>query len=262
MPTEPKVAAIIPARWASTRFPGKPLARICGKPMVQWVVERARGASLVSEVVVATDDRRIFDAVSAFGGKAVMTSRDCPSGTDRVAEVAAGMECDFAVNVQGDEPLIPSENIDLAVQPLLKDPALKVSTLMMRIENAEEAFDPNVVKVVVDNRGFALYFSRAPIPYNRDEWGNVYLRRKEDLAATGFRNAYKHVGLYAYSKSFLAEFSRLRESSLEIIEKLEQLRMLSNGIPIKVTETRKSSVSVDCPEDLIKAERLLGEPVS
>ncbi|MBI4383186.1 MAG: 3-deoxy-manno-octulosonate cytidylyltransferase [Nitrospinae bacterium] len=262
MPTERKAAAIVPARWASTRFPGKPLALIRGKPMVQWVVEKAKAASLISSVIVATDDRRIYDAVRAFGGEAAMTSGGHPTGTDRVAEVAASLDCDIVVNVQGDEPLIPPENIDLAVQPLLKDPALKVSTLMMRIEDPEEIFNPNVVKVVVDDRGFALYFSRAPIPFNRDGWSGVYPGKLDRLSKTGFHNAYKHIGLYAYAKSFLMEFSRLRPSSLETIERLEQLRILSNGIPIKATETRKSSVGVDCPEDLVKVERLLGELVS
>lgn len=245
---------IIPARWASSRFPGKPLALICGKPMIQWVVEKARKASLVSEVIVATDDKRIADVVASFGGRAVMTSADHPSGTDRIAEVAKGLEYDIVVNVQGDEPLIPPENIDLAVRPLMNDRAIKVSTLMMRITGLEDIFDPNIVKVVVDREGLALYFSRAPIPYDRDDWRDM--RSRENKNPVTFP-VYKHIGLYAYSKDFLMQFPRLPASMLESVEKLEQLRILENGISIKVMETDKISLGVDCPEDLVKVERLL-----
>ena len=251
----PTSVAIIPARWASSRFPGKPLASIQGKPMIQWVVEKARSAKLVSEVIVATDDQRILDAVSSFGAKGVLTSCDHPSGTDRIAEVAASIDCDFIVNVQGDEPLIPPENIDLVLQPLLTDRSVKVSTLMTRIRKVENIFDPNIVKVVVDHQGYDLYFSRAPIPFNRDEWDNIYLREKK--GSLDFP-AYRHVGLYAYSKDFLMGFSRLSSSSLESVEKLEQLRILENGFCIKVMETDRSSIGVDCPEDLLIVERLLG----
>jgi 3-deoxy-manno-octulosonate cytidylyltransferase (CMP-KDO synthetase) len=223
--------------------------------MIQRVFEKARGAALVSGVIVATDDQRIMDAVASFGGKAVLTSRDHPSGTDRIAEAAAGIDCDFVVNVQGDEPLIPPENIDLALQPLLRDRSLKVSTLMARIRTAEDIFDPNVVKVVADHRGYALYFSRAPIPYNRDEWSQIL----EKKGALDFP-AYKHIGLYAYTKDFLMEFSRLPASALESIEKLEQLRILENGVRIKVAETDRLSIGVDCPEDISKVERLMGDP--
>jgi 3-deoxy-manno-octulosonate cytidylyltransferase (CMP-KDO synthetase) len=148
--------------------------------MIQWVVEKARKARLVSDVIVATDDKRIATAVAAFGGKAVMTSESHPSGTDRIAEVAGNIECDIVVNVQGDEPLIPPENIDLVLQPLLADPAIKVSTLMMRITDIEDIFDPNIVKVVVDRHGLALYFSRAPIPYDRDDWRDMHSRKNDN----------------------------------------------------------------------------------
>ncbi len=245
---------IIPARWASSRFPGKPLAPICGKPMIQWVVEKARKASLVSEVIVATDDKRIADVVAAFGGRAVMTSAGHPSGTDRIAEVAEGLEYDIVVNVQGDEPLIPPENIDLAVRPLMNDRSITVSTLMMRITGIEDIFDPNIVKVVVDREGLALYFSRAPIPYDRDDWRDM--RSRENKNPVTFP-VYKHIGLYAYAKDFLMQFPRLPSSMLESVEKLEQLRILENGISIKVMETDKISLGVDCPEDLVKVERLL-----
>ena len=249
-----KAVVIIPARWASSRFPGKPLAPICGKPMIQWVVEKARKASLVSEVIVATDDKRIADVVAAFGGRAVMTSAGHPSGTDRIAEVAEGLEYDIVVNVQGDEPLIPPENIDLAVRPLMNDRSITVSTLMMRITGIEDIFDPNIVKVVVDREGLALYFSRAPIPYDRDDWRDM--RSRENKNPVTFP-VYKHIGLYAYAKDFLMQFPRLPSSMLESVEKLEQLRILENGISIKVMETDKISLGVDCPEDLVKVERLL-----
>ena len=240
MPTN-KAVVIIPARWASSRFPGKPLVGIRGKPMIQWVVENARRASLVSDVIVATDDQRILDVISSFGGKGVLTSSGHLSGTDRIAEVAATIDCDFVVNVQGDEPLIPPENIDRVIQLLLNDRLVKV------------------VKVVVDYQGFALYFSRAPIPFNRDEWNNVYSREKS--GALDFP-VYKHVGIYAYSKDFLMEFSRMPVSPLESIEKLEQLRILENGVHIKVIETNKFSIGVDCPEDLVKVEEILAETES
>lgn len=254
-----KAVVIIPARWASTRFPGKPLVPIHGKPMIQWVVEKARRATLVSDVIVATDDQRIVDVVSAFGGKVVMTSDSHPSGTDRIAEVARGIDCDIVVNVQGDEPLIPPENIDLAVLPLRRDSALKAATLMTRITEVADIFDPNIVKVVVDREGLALYFSRAPIPYNRDDWRDTHSRENKNPANTP---VYKHIGLYAYTKEFLMRFSHLPSSRLEAIEKLEQLRILENGIAIKVMETDKISLGVDCPEDLVKVERLLGGTVS
>ena len=215
---------------------------------------------LAQRVVVATDSEEVAAAARVGGAEVAMTGAGHLSGTDRVAEVAAQPEYsgfDVIVNVQGDEPLIPPENIDLALQPLLRDRSLKVSTLMARIRTAEDIFDPNVVKVVADHRGYALYFSRAPIPYNRDEWSQIL----EKKGALDFP-AYKHIGLYAYTKDFLMEFSRLPASALESIEKLEQLRILENGIGIKVTETDRFSIGVDCPEDLAKVERLLGEPVS
>jgi len=259
MPAEPKVIAVIPARWASSRFPGKPLAIIRGKPMIQWVVEQAGKARSVSEVIVATDDDRIARAVQDFGGSAVMTSSDHLSGTDRVAEMAESRDCEIVVNVQGDEPLMPPENIDLIVAPLLGDETLKVSTLMMRIDSVEDLANPDICKVVVDHRGNALYFSRAPVPFDRDGWtkdlkeGESVWPRDMDV------KAYKHIGLYAYRKSFLMEFPRLRVSQLETIEKLEQLRILENGISIRVVETGKDSVGVDREEDLAAVEKVLDQ---
>ncbi len=249
MPTEPKVIAVIPARWASSRFPGKPLAIIRGKPMIQWVVEQADKARTVSAVIVATDDDRIARAVQDFGGSAVLTSRDHLSGTDRVAEVAESRDCEIVVNVQGDEPLIPPENIDLIVAPLLGDEAIKVSTLMMRINSVEDLANPDICKVVVDHRGNALYFSRAPVPFDRDGWtkdlkeGESVWPRDMDV------KAYKHIGLYAYRKSFLMEFPRLRVSQLESIEKLEQLRILEMGEVIVAGVVDKAAPGIDTPQD-------------
>ncbi|MFQ5673868.1 MAG: 3-deoxy-manno-octulosonate cytidylyltransferase [Nitrospinales bacterium] len=260
MPTKPRVAAIIPARWASSRFPGKPLADIRGKPMIQWVVEKAQKAEWVSEVLVATDDSKIFDAVSRFGGRVVMTSRSHISGTDRVAEAAAEISCDIVVNVQGDEPLIPPGNIDLAVEPMTRDDSISVSTLMTPIRSMEEVLNPNVTKTVADRNGFALYFSRSPIPFHRDRQMNGGAQGATDRQDGVL--AFKHIGLYAYTRSFLMQFPNLPRSRLEEAEKLEQLRILENGIPIKITETPKDSVGVDCPADLEKIQQLMNEPVS
>ena len=191
--------AVIPARWASTRFPGKPLADILGKPMIQWVSEQAQKANLINEVVIATDDERIYDAVLDFGGQAVMTSPNHQSGTDRVAEVVSNIECDIVVNVQGDEPLIPSENIDLVIKPLLDSGDLSVSTLMIAIHSWSEMLDPNICKVVVDNVGRALYFTRAPLPYNRDHGCVDKSKVDNEVGANQIIFGYKHIGVYALS---------------------------------------------------------------
>jgi 3-deoxy-manno-octulosonate cytidylyltransferase (CMP-KDO synthetase) len=257
MPTELRVVAIIPARWASTRFPGKPLALIKKKPMIQWVVEQAQKASRVSEVIVATDDDRVFEAVAGFGGKAVMTSQDHATGSDRIAEVASGLKCDIVVNVQGDEPLIPPENIDRVIDCLDKNPAVNVATLMMPIRESDEISDPNVVKVVTDQKGRALYFSRSAIPFHRDEWKNGLPKNISIGKEEGMIRVFKHVGLYAYTRQFLLEFTRMNPTPIEQLEKLEQLRILEHGYPIQVEITEKISMGVDRPEDLEKIERFL-----
>ena len=255
MPTDSRAVAIIPARWASTRFPGKPLAQIQNKPMIQWVVEQARKASRISDVIVATDDDRILKAVTGFGGKAVMTSQDHISGSDRIAEVASGINCDIVVNIQGDEPLIPPENIDQVIGCLDKNPALNIATLMMPVHTSDEITDPNVVKVVTDQKGRALYFSRSAIPFHRDEWKSGLpeniSKAKEEV------KIFKHIGLYAYTRSFLLEFTRMSPTPNEQIEKLEQLRALEHGVPIHVEATEKISMGVDRVEDLKKIERFL-----
>ncbi len=236
-----KIVGVIPARYASSRFEGKALADILGKPMVQHVYERASCAKTLNEVVIATDDRRIYDAVIRFGGKVVMTP-ECPTGTDRVAYVAETLDCDVVANIQGDEPLLEPALIDQLLQPFLDFPDVQVSTLKQRINSARDYRDVNVVKVVTDRRGRALYFSRAPIPGNlSDGWIPTH-------------PIYRHVGLYAYRRERLIEFTRWERTPHEISEGLEQLRFLEHGIPIHVVETEYSLIGVDVPADL---ERVL-----
>ena len=229
--------AIIPARYASTRLPGKPLVDICGKPMIQRVYEQAAKARLVSSVAVATDDERIYEAVLGFGGRVVMTSVAHQSGTDRVCEAASilGKKADIIVNMQGDEPLIEPAAIDAAIAPMLEDARLQVCTLKTRISSQEDYNNPNVVKVVTDLDGWALYFSRSMVPYAKNPC-----------------ILYKHIGLYVYRREFLERFHSMKPSPLEEAEGLEQLRALEAGVRIKVVETEYNSVSVDTPEDLEK----------
>jgi 3-deoxy-manno-octulosonate cytidylyltransferase (CMP-KDO synthetase) len=245
-----RVTAVIPARYASTRFPGKPLVDILGKPMIQWVYERTALSTSVDRVIVATDDERIAAVVRSFGGEVCMTRADHPTGTDRLAEVAAGIETDLVVNVQGDEPLIAPAMIDAAVAPLLADAAIVMGTLKTAITSVEEFLNPNVVKVVTDRAGFALYFSRAPIPYSRDFADSL----EERFAEVG---AFKHIGLYVYRREFLLGYPRLPATPLENLEKLEQLRALEQGYRIMVAETAATSQGVDTPEDLEKVRSLL-----
>lgn len=248
------IVAIIPARYGSTRFPGKALADLGGKPMIQHVYERTLQASLVSRAIVATDDQRIFDAIRQAGGEAIMTAATHETGTDRLAEVAHSLEADLIVNVQGDEPLIVPAMIDQAIEPFLQDPALKMGTLKSRVRCLHDFLSPNVVKVVTDNNGYALYFSRSPLPFFRDRWQDL----KDDAFASGKLLCYKHVGLYVYQRDFLLAFAAMPQTFLELAEKLEQLRALEQGIRIRVVETNFESLGVDTPEDLVKArERML-----
>jgi len=228
---------------ASTRFPGKPLVDLAGKPIVQWVYERASQAASVSRVIVATCDEEIADAVAAFGGEVVMTSDKHRSGTDRIAEAARDVKADVIVNVQGDEPLIDPKSIDKAVEPFVHDEDLVMSSLMVPI-GREAAQDPNLVKVVVDVEGFALYFSRSPIPYERDP----------TPSGTG---VYGHVGLYAYRKDFLLKFASLDATPLEKSESLEQLRALEHGFRIRMVEVEDRPLGVDTPEDLERVRDVL-----
>lgn len=243
------ITAVIPARYASTRFPGKALAEIGGKPMIQHVFERTARASLVNGVIVATDDERICQVVNAFGGVCRMTSPDHETGTDRLAEVAAGLDADIVVNVQGDEPLIEPAMIDQAIRPFLDDPSLKMGTLKTRIRCLHDFLSPNAVKVVTGSDGNALYFSRSPLPFFRDKWKDL----KDESFASGKLLCYKHVGLYVFRRDFLLEFAAMSPTFLETSEKLEQLRALENGVKIRVVETEFESIGVDTPEDLAKA---------
>lgn len=240
-----KAIGIIPARYKSSRFEGKPLADILGKPMIQRVYERAIKATTLNRVIVATDDERIFEAVKRFGGEVVMTSADCATGTDRVAEVVKNLDCEIVANVQGDEPILCPEMIDEMITPMINEPCIDVGTLMELIESEADYLNRNVVKVVVDKDGFALYFSRSPIPGGRTgKW-------HEKLAS------YRHVGLYAYRKEALLSFVSLPPAMYEQAEGLEQLRFLENGYKIKVTQTKYSSIGVDTPKDLEKVVEVL-----
>ena len=230
--------AVIPARYGSTRFPGKPLADICGKPMIRRVVEGVRASRRLARVIVATDDRRIYDAVRGFGADAAMTSPDHVSGTDRVAEVAAAYDYPIVINVQGDEPLIDGETIDGLVDAL-QDPGLPMASLMARIEDMSAFDSPDRVKVVVDGSGNALYFSRSAIPHGGTDF------------------YFLHIGIYGYQRDFLLNLKSLKPSRLEETERLEQLRALENGHRIRMIEIPRPTVSIDVPEDAAEVERVL-----
>jgi len=231
---------VIPARFASSRFPGKSLSLLAGKPMLQHVYERASQAQYLKKLIVATDDDRIADAARAFGAPVRMTRADHASGTDRVAEAASAETAEIIVNIQGDEPLIDPAAIDAAALALIEDPHIPMGTLKRRIEDPSEIENPNVVKVVTDLAGDAIYFSRCAIPFARDS------------AAT----YYKHIGLYVYRRDFLLGYSDLPVGPLEQAERLEQLRALENGYRIRVAETEYDSLGVDTPEDLAKVAGL------
>jgi 3-deoxy-manno-octulosonate cytidylyltransferase (CMP-KDO synthetase) len=245
--SKPSVVAVIPARYASTRLPGKPLVPLAGKPMVQHVYERTKLASAVNRVIVATDDQRIIDAVRAFGGEARMTRADHRTGTERIAEVAAHETGDVFVNVQGDEPLIDPAAIDTAVQALLEGEPAQIATVATAIRVTTDIMDPNIVKTVLDFDENALYFSRAPIPWVRDTQHKVHVKY------------WKHLGLYVFQRDALLEYPTLPQGELERIEQLEQLRWLENGWKIRVAEVEHDAVSVDVAEDVVRVEKLMEE---
>lgn len=237
--------AVIPARYGSTRIPGKPLAEIAGRPMIERVLERAQQATLISRVIVATDDQRIADAVGAHG-EVVMTRSDHESGSDRVAEVVADIDCAIVVNIQGDIPMLEPGIVDALVETLRNAPELGMATVAVPVRTREEMADPSVVKLVCDNDGRALYFSRAPIPYDRDD-------------PDQFEHAWHHVGVYAYRKDVLLEFASLPPTPLEKLEKLEQLRALENGIGIGVVcRDDAPPMEVDTPDDLDRVRAAMG----
>jgi len=233
-----KAAGIIPARYASQRFPGKPLSLIDGKPMVQHVYERACQAQLLDTVIIATDDRRILRASENFGAEVRLTSSSHNSGTERVAEVAAGLEESIIVNIQGDEPLIRGDMIDALVSGLQRDTA-PMATLACRDRDLLDIKSPGIVKIAVSNSGYALYFSRSPLPYGAENY------------------FWRHIGVYAFQRNFLLEFAGMKPTRLERMENLEQLRALENSVPIKVIETDYLPVSVDYPEDISKVEQII-----
>ena len=240
-----KVVVVIPARYGSTRLPGKPLVSLNGKPMIQRVYERAKSARRVDRVIVATDDDRIVKTVTSFGGEARMTRPDHRTGTERVAEVAAHVEGEVFVNVQGDEPLLDPAAVDTAVAALLEEPQAAVATVATPIKVPGDIMDPNVVKVVLDFDDNALYFSRAPIPWVRDTGSTIQVRHL------------KHLGLYVFQRVALLEYPTLPQGELERIEQLEQLRWLENGSKIRVAEVEHDAISVDVPEDVARVEKLL-----
>src|SRR6266481_3041092 len=241
----PKVIVVIPARYGSTRLAGKPLISLAGKPMIQRVYERAKLAARVNRVIVATDDERIVKAIEAFGGEARMTRSEHRTGTERVAEVAAREQGDVFVNVQGDEPLLDPNAIDVAVNSLLEEPQASISTVATAIKTPGDIMDPNVVKAVLDFDGNAIYFSRAPIPWVRDTASKIQVRHL------------KHLGLYVFQRDALLEYPTLPQGELERVEQLEQLRWMENGWKIRVTEVEHDAISVDVPEDVVRVEKLL-----
>jgi len=238
---------VIPARYSSTRLEAKVLADILGKPMIQWVWERAKQARLLDDLIIACDDERVAEAAKKFGAKIIMTAKAHISGTDRICQVVNPVETKVVINIQGDEPLIHPAMIDDVARALLDDKSLSMATIMKKISAPELINDPNVVKVVVDKKNFALYFSRAPIPC---------LAQNSEVK---FPVYYKHIGLYGYSKDFLFTYKNLPVSNLEKIERLEQLRVLEEGYKIKVMETKYDTISVDTAQDLEKVKEYLAK---
>jgi len=245
----PHVVGVIPARYASQRLPGKPLVDLLGKPMVQRVYEQARKATLLNRILVATDDRRVADVVRGFGGEIAMTSTDIKSGSDRVAAVARVTEGDIFVNVQGDEPLIAPGMIDEVVSLVLQDGEADVGTLVRRIDSLSELTSPSIVKVAFGTDRYALYFSRSPIPFLRDEPDQSKWLERQSF--------YKHIGIYVFRRGFLLKYAQLPESPLERAERLEQLRILERGHRIKVGITQYDSIPIDTEEDVRRVCLLL-----
>ncbi len=243
----PKVLAVIPARYASVRFPGKVIALLADKPLVVHTYERTARSALVSETLIATDDERVVEAVAPYGINIVMTRADHPTGTDRIAEVAASSDAEIIVNVQADEPLIDPALIDAAVQPIFDDPDLQMSTARHAIHDPALIADPNCVKVVCDKDGRALYFSRSPIPFLRDDGHDAFA---EPIY-------WQHIGLYVFRRAFLLDYAKMAPTPLERYENLEQLRVLENGYAMAVVDAEEACVGVDTPEDLERARKAL-----
>jgi 3-deoxy-manno-octulosonate cytidylyltransferase (CMP-KDO synthetase) len=245
-----KVIGVIPSRYGAQRFPGKPMALIAGVPMIVRVIRQAKKAKQLSEVWVATDDRRIAETVEKAGAKAVMTPSSLKSGTDRIAYSVRNQKADIIVNIQGDEPVMSPQAIDAAVEVLRKDSRILMSTVVIPLSDRKEWLDPNVVKAVLGPKGDVLYFSRAPIPYPRD--GSTGL-----AAGSGMPKAFKHMGLYGYRPAWLQLMATLKPTPLELTEKLEQLRAMENGVIIRAAIRKVESIAVDVPSDVRKVERYL-----
>ncbi len=253
---------LIPARYESSRLPGKPLVDLQGKPLLYHVYKRALRAQSLSRVLIATDDERIYNAARDFGAEVVMTERAHRSGTDRIAEAVRTLDADIVVNIQGDEPFIEFQAINRVVELLQEDPAADMSTLIAPVRAVEELVNPNVVKVVADERGYAVYFSRSPIPYARVKglpYAQIFelAQRDPDL----LKHFYRHIGLYAYRKDFLMLFTKWAPSPLEVLEDLEQLRAIDHGVRIKLGVTGMQVHGVDTPEDMERIRKLVeGNP--
>ncbi|WP_413558461.1 3-deoxy-manno-octulosonate cytidylyltransferase [Bdellovibrio sp. HCB209] len=243
-----KIVGVIPARFASTRFPGKPLAMLQGRPMIQWTIEGAKKSKLLSDVIVATDDNLIKEAAEAVGVKVVMTDSSLPSGSDRIHAAIKNVDCDVVVNIQGDEPLVTGELIDRLAQVFVDEPKMDMATLAHPISE-EELQNPNSVKVVLNVKDEALYFSRFAMPYSRVKASEL----------GDYSGCFKHIGMYAYSKKFLKEFCEAPQALIEKAESLEQLRALYLGAKIKVVKVKEASIGVDTPEDLEKLEKVLSQ---
>lgn len=243
-----KIVGVIPARYASTRFPGKPLALLQGRPMIQWTIEGAKKSRLCSEVIVATDNEEIAKAAKTVGAKVVMTDSDLPTGTDRIYAAVRDLDCDLIVNIQGDEPTVTGELVDQLAQVFIDEPHLDMATLAHPISE-EDIPSLNAVKVIVNRNDEALYFSRYPIPYSRLEFSN-----KPGICL-------RHIGMYAYTKKFLKLFCESQPADIELAESLEQLRALYLGASIKVVRVQQPSIGVDTPEDLAKLEKILSQGI-
>lgn len=254
-----KIIAVIPARISSTRLPEKPLAMIGNKPLIQWVYENVSKSKIISKTIVATDSEKIANAISSFNGNFELTSPNHPSGTDRIAEVARKLDADIILNVQGDEPFITADVIDTVLKVMIKDDKIEYASAKTKMISIKEFFNSNIVKVICDEKDFAIYFSRAPIPYFREEFDNYKKTGKIDsnIEKNILTNTYKHIGIYAYKWDFLIRFTKLKEGFLEKTEKLEQLRALENGYKIIVPTVKYNGFGIDTFEDLEKARKIL-----
>ncbi|UCG51472.1 MAG: 3-deoxy-manno-octulosonate cytidylyltransferase [Candidatus Latescibacterota bacterium] len=251
--TTPGFAVVLPARYGSTRFPGKPLAVIAGKPLIEWVYRRAKDIRGAAAVIVATDHKTIAETVERFGGRVVMTSGDHRTGTDRVAEVASSLDCEHIVNLQGDEPIFPPRLVEEMVEVSGRTPKIDIVTACHPIFECDEFENPNCVKVVMDRSGRALYFSRLPIPFRRGDTSRGEDHRVESESPIGYR----HIGIYVFRKESLLWLSRASRTPLEVSEGLEQLRALENGMAIQVVKSAQPTVGVDVPDDIKSVEKAL-----